>query len=154
MEHVVNTISACVWLFSILLWKIDINFFLAADTICSCTEAVDELFQHTLGHECLEQDVNTFSICVYMFIAYSDLKIADFHNFLQILSAAALKLLTSSSSTPWVMNAWNRILILIIYVHICLLPIPLWKEQIFIILASDTNCSCIEDNQCVLKWSF
>ena len=53
----------------------------SSDTICSCTEAVEELFQHTLGHECLEQDVNTFSICVYMFIAYSDLKTADFHNF-------------------------------------------------------------------------
>ena len=75
------------------------NFF--ADTICSCTEAVDELFEHALGHECMEQDINTYYICSYMPIAYSALKRADFN-----------------------------------------------------ILASDTNCSCIEDNQCVLKWSF
>ena len=44
---------------------------LAADTICSCTEAVDELFQHTMGYDCMEHDVNTIAACVYMSIAYS-----------------------------------------------------------------------------------
>ena len=48
---------------------------------CSCTEASDELFQHTLGHECMERDVNTFSICVCMSIACSASKTADFHYF-------------------------------------------------------------------------
>ena len=48
---------------------------------CSCTEASDELFQHTLGHECMERDVNTFPICVYVSIAYSASKKADFHYF-------------------------------------------------------------------------
>ena len=43
---------------------------LAADTICSCTEAVDELFQHTMGYDCMEHDVNTIAACLYMFIAY------------------------------------------------------------------------------------
>ena len=35
----------------------------SSDTICSCTEAVDELFQHTLGHECMEQVINVH-ICL------------------------------------------------------------------------------------------
>ena len=64
---------------------------------------------------------------------------------LQILSAAALKLLTSCSSTPWVMNAWILMSILLLCVYICLLPILLFqKKQIFIVLAADTICSCIE----------
>ena len=53
----------------------------AADTICSCTEASDELLLHTLGHEYMERDVNTFPICVYVSIAYSASKKADFHYF-------------------------------------------------------------------------
>ena len=36
---------------------------LAADAICSCTEAVDELFQCTLGHECMKPYVNTITLC-------------------------------------------------------------------------------------------
>ena len=46
----------------------------ATDTICSCIEFADELFQHTLGHECMEDVVNTISIYVYMSIAYSAMK--------------------------------------------------------------------------------
>ena len=51
----------------------------------------------------------------------------EFHYFscryyLQILSAAALKLLTNCSSAPWVMDAWNLMSILLLYVYICLLP--------------------------------
>ena len=60
-----------VWLLSIPLGKKEIFIILAADTICSCTEAVDELFQHTLGHECKEPYVNIIAICVFMSIAYS-----------------------------------------------------------------------------------
>ena len=33
----------------ILFLKLEIFIILAADTICNCTEAADELFQHTLG---------------------------------------------------------------------------------------------------------
>ena len=58
-----------VWLLSILLRKKENFIILAADTICSCTEAIDELFQRTLGHECMEPYVNTITICVYMSIA-------------------------------------------------------------------------------------
>ena len=59
-----------VWLLSIPLGKKEIFIILAADTICSCTEAVDELFQHTLGHECKEPYVNIIAICVFMSIVY------------------------------------------------------------------------------------
>ena len=58
-----------VWQLSILLRKKENFNILAADTICSCTEAVDKLFQHTLGHECMEPYVNTNTLCVYMSIA-------------------------------------------------------------------------------------
>ena len=54
---------------SILLRKKENFIILAADTFCSCTEAVDELFQHTLAHKCMELYVNTITICVYMSIA-------------------------------------------------------------------------------------
>ena len=58
------------------------DFLLAPDTICSCIEAVDELFQHTLGHECMDSYVNIIAMCVYMSIAYSAFsKKADFHSF-------------------------------------------------------------------------
>ena len=63
-----------VWLLSIPLGKKEIFIILAADTIVSCTEAVDELFQHTLGHECMDSYVNIIAMCVYMTIAYSALK--------------------------------------------------------------------------------
>ena len=49
------------------------------------------------------------------FLSYFEKSILTFFQ-LQIPSAAALKLLTSSSSTPWVMNAWNR-LSMFIYVY-------------------------------------
>ena len=42
----------------------------------------------------------------------------------------SLKLLTSSSSTPWVINACNRISIMFLYVYICLSPILLQIKQI------------------------
>ena len=48
---------------------------------------------------------------------------------LQIPYAAALKLLTSCSSTPWVMTAWNMMSILLLHVYICLLPILLKKNR-------------------------
>ena len=54
--------------------KEQIFIIIATVTICSCIESADELFQHTLGHECMEDAVNTISIYVYMSIAYSDLK--------------------------------------------------------------------------------
>ena len=37
--------------------KEQIFIIIATDTICSCIESADELFQHTLGHECMEHDV-------------------------------------------------------------------------------------------------
>ena len=43
--------SQCLNCFSYLL--------LAVDTICSCIEAVDKLFQDTSGYDCIEHDVNT-----------------------------------------------------------------------------------------------
>ena len=54
---------------SILLRKKENFIILAADTFCSCTEAVDELFQHTFAYKCMELYVNTITICVYMSIA-------------------------------------------------------------------------------------
>ena len=62
----------------ILLLKMEIFIILAEDTICNCTEAADELFQHTLGHLCMQQNVNYVSLCVYMSIAYSASNKADF----------------------------------------------------------------------------
>ena len=62
--------------------KEQIFIIIATVTICSCIESADELFQHTLGHECMEDAVNTISIYVYMSIAYSAFsKKADFHSF-------------------------------------------------------------------------
>ena len=81
----------------------------AADTISSCTEAVDELFQHTMGYDCMEHDVNTIAACVYMSIAYSAKKNRFSLLWLHIPSAAALKLLTGSSRTSWVVNACNMV---------------------------------------------
>ena len=57
--------------------------------------------------------VNTIDVCEYMSIALSALKNERFSLlWLQIPSAAALKLLTSSSSTSWVVNAYNMVLLL------------------------------------------
>ena len=50
------------------------DFLLAPDTICSCIEAVDELFQDTSGYDCIENDVNTIAVCVCMTIVYCILK--------------------------------------------------------------------------------
>ena len=83
------------------------------------------------------------SIYVYMSIAYSDLKKKQIFCYLQIPFAAALKLLTSCSSTPWVMTAWNMSIPLL-YLFVWLLSIPLGKKEIFIILAADTIVSCTE----------
>ena len=63
-----------VWLLSIPLGKKEIFIILAADTIVSCTEAVDELFQHTLGHEWMDPYVNNIDACEYMSIALSALE--------------------------------------------------------------------------------
>ena len=46
----------------------------STDTICSCSEAVDELLRHTFGHECMEHYVSTIAMCAYMSIAHSALK--------------------------------------------------------------------------------
>ena len=51
--------------------KEQIFIIIATVTICSCIESADELFQHTLGHECKEPYVNIIAICVFMSIAYS-----------------------------------------------------------------------------------
>ena len=56
------------------------DFLLAPDTICSCIEAVDELFQYTLGYDRMEH-VNTIAIFVCMTIIYSTWKKGDFHYF-------------------------------------------------------------------------
>ena len=56
--------------------KADFQYF-SADTICSCIEAVDKLFQDTMGYDCMEH-VNTIAVCVYMTIVYSTLKTRDF----------------------------------------------------------------------------
>ena len=99
--------------------------YFSADTICSCIESVDELFQDTMGYDSMEH-VNIIAVCVYMTIVYSTLKKKRFSLFqLQIPYADALKLLTSYSSTPWVMNAWNIMSVLLLCVLICLLPILL-----------------------------
>ena len=47
------------WLFSILLPKKKSFIKLTADTKCSCIEAVDELFQHTLGIDCMKHGLTT-----------------------------------------------------------------------------------------------
>ena len=75
MEHV-NIIAVCVYMTIVYstLKKKEIFLISVADTICRCTEAVDELFQHTLGHECMEHYVSTIAMCAYMSIAYSALK--------------------------------------------------------------------------------
>ena len=57
------------------------DFLLAPDTIYSCIEAVDELFQDTSGYDCIEHDVNTIAVCVCMTTVYSILKKGDFHYF-------------------------------------------------------------------------
>ena len=155
------------------LWNKQIFFILATDTIQSCIEAADKLFQHIFGHKSMEH-VNAyfylyihvhclfysekkkqfsfsfwyhlqlhwscwravpghlglwlhqrwcqyhFCMCMYdNCLFYSEKKRISLF-LLQILSAAALKLLTNCSSAPWVMNAWNLISILLLYVYICL----------------------------------
>ena len=70
IEHDVNTISVCVCMTIVYSIKKKENFNIsAANAICCCTEVVDELFQRTLGHECMEPHINTITICVYMSIA-------------------------------------------------------------------------------------
>ena len=55
------------------------NFLLAFDTICSCIEAVDKLFQDILGYDCIKDDVNTISVCVCMTNVYSTQKKREFN---------------------------------------------------------------------------
>ena len=59
--------------------KADFHYF-SADSICSCTEAVDELFQDIMGYDCMEH-VNTIAVCVYITIVYSTLEKRDFPYF-------------------------------------------------------------------------
>ena len=63
---------------------------------------------------------------------------------LQIPYAAALKLLTSCFSTPWVMTAWNMMSILLLHVYICVLLILLKNTDFH-------RCSCRYHLQ--LHWS-
>ena len=56
------------------------DFLLVFDTICGCIEAVDKLFQNTLGYDCIKHDVNTISACVCMTTVYStQKKKTEFH---------------------------------------------------------------------------
>ena len=52
MGHDVDTIAVCVYMTIVYsaLRKKEIFLISAADTICSCTEAVDKLFQHTIAY--------------------------------------------------------------------------------------------------------
>ena len=59
--------------------KKNADFLLVPVIICSCIEAVDELFQDTLGYDCIEHDVNTISVCVCMTNVYSTQKKREFH---------------------------------------------------------------------------
>ena len=43
----------CIYVYCLFCLKIQIFIIVAADTICSCTEAVDEQFQDILGSECM-----------------------------------------------------------------------------------------------------
>ncbi len=56
------------------LWNKQIFFILATDTIQSCIEAADKLFQHIFGHKSMEHVNAYFYIYVYMCIAYSTQK--------------------------------------------------------------------------------
>ena len=52
-----------------------------ADTLCSCIEGVDKLFQDAMGYNCIEHDINSIAVCVYITMVYSTLKKGDFHYF-------------------------------------------------------------------------
>ena len=68
---------------------------------------------------------------------------------LQIPATASTKQLTSCSSTPWVMNAWDMMSIHFLYVYYyyvyyyvyCLFCFEIADFQYFL---ADTICSCIE----------
>ena len=69
MEHYVSTIAICAYMsiaYSALKKK---DFLLAPDTIRSCIEAVDKLFQDTSGYDCIEH-VNTIVVCVMCMCVY------------------------------------------------------------------------------------
>ena len=60
MEHHVHTIAIiCMWLLPILPPKKRILIESTAVTNCSFTEAVDELFHHTSGNECMKYGLAT-----------------------------------------------------------------------------------------------
>ena len=71
----------CIYVYCLFCFEKKADFLLAPDTICSCIEAVDELFQYTLGYDRMEHDVNTIAVCVCMTIVYSTWKKGDFHYF-------------------------------------------------------------------------
>ena len=79
----VMTAYDCMMSISFLHVYVWLMFFIisAADAICSCIEAVNELFQDTLGYDCMEHDVSTISVCVCMTTVYSTQKKREFHYF-------------------------------------------------------------------------
>ena len=121
------------------------DFLLAPDTIYSCIEAVNELFQDTSGYDCIEHDVNTIAVCLCMTTVYSILKKGDFHYFsckyhMQLhwrcwrAVPAHLGSWMNGSLCQYYWCMW-------IYVY-C--PFCFKKWKIFTIVAADTICSCIE----------
>ena len=76
----VNDIAMCVYVTIAYsaskkkLWNKQIFLILAKDTIQSCIEAADKLFQHIFGHKSIEHVNAYFYMYIYMCIAYSTLK--------------------------------------------------------------------------------
>ena len=130
-------------LLPILIWKKKADFLLAPDTICSCIEAVDELFQYTLGYDRMEH-VNTIAIFVCMTIIYSTWKKGDFHYF---SCRYYLQLHWSCWRTvPAHLGSWMHGTSYQYYYYMCIYVYSLicFKTKFFIISAADTICSCIE----------
>ena len=143
MEHVNAYFYIYTCALPILLWKKS-NFLLAFDTICSCIEAVDELFQDILGYDCIKDDVNTISVCVCMTIVYSTQKKREFHYF---CCRYYLQLHWSCWRTvPAHLGSWMHGTSYQYYYYMCIYVYSLicFKTKFFIISAADTICSCIE----------
>ena len=120
------------------------DFLLVPVIICSCIEAVDELFQDTLGYDCIEHDVNTISVCVCMTIVYSTQKKREFHYF---CCRYYLQLHWSCWRTvPAHLGSWMHGTSYQYYYYMCIYVYSLicFKTKFFIISAADTICSCIE----------
>ena len=124
--------------------KKNADFLLVPDIICSCIEAVDEMFQGTLGYDCIEHDVNTISVCVCMTIVYSTQKKREFHYF---CCRYYLQLHWSCWRTvPAHLGSWMHGTSYQYYYYMCIYVYSLicFKTKFFIISAADTICSCIE----------